>query len=194
VRGELRASQDPSEVNGLSSALKTPWSDRIEDCREQFSSQRNEKIRQEIVEKLGDGAVLEIGCGTQELEKHLGNRRYVGVDLTPEFKPHVLADAHHLPFRDNSFSNVCTKNCLQHTEDYQQALREVVRVARDTVVLAERVHDAPTKVVFVNENGVIRRRFNASDLIRPLREFGGVKFNLSEADDRVGIVCSIKRS
>jgi len=73
-------------------------------------------------------------------------------------------------------------------EDWKRALNEIVRVASRRIVLAERVHNAPTKIILVNENGVIRRRFNASDLIHPLKEFGEVKFNLSKADDRVGIV------
>jgi len=172
----------------LSSALRTPWSNRIESCRKQFSSKRNQKIRQEIVEKLGDGAVLEIGCGTQELEKHLGNRRYVGVDLTPEFEPDVLANAENLPFPDDSFENICTKNCLQHVDGWERALNEIIRVASGRIVLAERVHDALTKIILVDKNGVIRRRFNPGDLIRPLREFGEVKFDLSKADERVGLI------
>jgi len=141
-----------------------------------------------MVEHLVDGAVLEVGAGTKELKKHIGDRRYIGADFTPEFEPNVLASAENLPFSDDSFENVCTKNCLQHVEGWKRALNEIVRVASRGIVLAERVHNAPTKIVLVNENGVIRRRFNASDLIRPLREFGEVKFNLSKADDRVGIV------
>ena len=93
----------------LSSALRTPWSNRIEDCREQFSSQRNKKIRQEMVECLAEGSVLEVGAGTKELKKHVGDRKYIAVDFTPEFKPDILADAMNLPFSDSSIKNVCSK-------------------------------------------------------------------------------------
>jgi len=167
--------------------FKTPWSRRVSQCKQQFGDRRNEEIRKEMVEHLVDGAVLEVGAGTKELKKHL-SCDYVGLDFTPEFDPDVLGNAENLPFSDDSFENVCTKNCLQHVEDWKRALNEIVRVASRRIVLAERVHNAPTKIVLVNENDVIRRRFNASDLICPLREFGEVKFNLSKADDRVGIV------
>jgi len=141
-----------------------------------------------MVECLVEGPVLEVGAGTKELKKHIGDRRYIAVDFTPEFEPDILANAENLPFSDDSFENVCTKNALQHVERWEKALSEITRVASRRIVLAERVHDAPTKIILVNENGVIRRRFNASDLIRPLREFGEIKFNLSKADDRVGII------
>jgi len=167
--------------------LKTPWSRRVSQCKQQFGDRRNEDIRKEMVEHLVDGAVLEVGAGTKELKKHL-SCDYVGLDFTPEFDPDVLGNAENLPFSDDSFENVCTKNCLQHVEGWKRALNEIVRVASRRIVLAERVHNAPTKIILVNENDVIRRRFNASDLIRPLREFGEVKFNLSKADERVGVI------
>jgi len=141
-----------------------------------------------MVECLAEGPVLEVGAGTKELKKHIGDRRYIAVDFTPEFKPDILANAENLPFSDDSFENVCTKNALQHVERWEKSLSEITRVASRRIVLAERVHDGPTKIILVSENGVIRRRFNANDLIRPLREFGEVKFNPSKADDRVGVI------
>jgi len=141
-----------------------------------------------MVEHLAEGTVLEVGAGTKEFKKYVEDRRYIGVDFTPEFNPDILADAVNLPFSDSSIENVCTKNALQHVDRWERALNEILRVASRRIVLAERVHDAPTKVILVNENGVIRRRFNASDLIHPLKEFGEVNFNLSKADGRVGII------
>jgi len=141
-----------------------------------------------MVECLAEGPVLEVGAGTKELKKHIRDRRYIAVDFTPEFEPDILADAVNLPFSDSSIENVCTKNLLQHVDGWERALNEIMRVASRRIVLAERIHDAPTKIALVNENGVIRRRFNPSDLTRPLREFGRVKFNPSKADDRVGII------
>jgi len=170
----------------LSSTLRTPWSNRIEDCQKQFSSRRNQKIRREIVSLMDNPEnVLEVGCGTKELKRHL-DCDYVGLDFEPEFKPSVVADARDLPFGDRDFDTVVTKNCLQHIPSYERALSEIIRVASRCITLAERVWNKPTQIV--SKTPVLRRRFNPSDLIHPLREFGEVRFNLSRADERVGII------
>jgi len=130
--------------------------------------------------------VLEVGCGTMELRKHL-DCDYVGLDLEPKFEVDVVADGHNLPFKDNAFDTVVTKNCLQHLSSYEKALQEIMRVAENQIILAERTWEKPTKVVFANENGVIRRRFNKADLIETLKGWGEVSFKLSGADNRVGL-------
>jgi len=131
-------------------------------------------------------SVLEVGAGTQELGKHL-DCDYVSCDFEPRFRPDVIGDAHYLPFRDNAFDTVVTKNCLQHCESWKRALSEMMRVARKRIVLAERTWKKPTRIVLVNENGVIRRRFNKEDLMDALKGWGEVSFKLSGADNRVGI-------
>jgi len=171
----------------LGSKLKTPWSNRIPECRKRFSSPRNEKIRQEIVNLMDNPEnVLEVGCGTMNLKKHL-DCDYVGADFTPEFGPCVIADAHYLPFGDNTFDTVCSKNMLQHTRDWKKALSEIMRAAEKRIVLAERTWEKPTRIVLVNENGVIRRRFNKADLMEILKEWEEASFKLSGADSRIGL-------
>jgi len=130
--------------------------------------------------------ILEVGCGTQELKKHL-DCNYIGLDFEPRFKPDVVADAHDLPFKDDAFDTVVTKNCLQHVKDWKRALSEIKRVVRKRIVLTERTHKKPTEVVFIDENDLIRRRFNKEDLINVLKGWGEVSFRLSGADNRVGL-------
>jgi len=171
----------------LGSELKTPWSNRIPECRKRFSSARNEKIRQEMVNLMDNpDSVLEVGCGTQESRRHL-NCNYVGLDFEPRFEPDVIGDAHDLPFGDNAFGTVVTKNCLQHCRGWKRALSEIMRVAEKRIVLAERTHNGPTRVVFANRNGMVRRRFNKGDLIKALEGWGEASFKLSKTDNRVGI-------
>jgi len=131
-------------------------------------------------------SVLEVGCGTQELRKHL-DCDYVGLDFEPRFEPNVVADARNLPFGDNAFDVVATKNCLQHCRGWRRALSEIMRVAEKRIVLAERTWEKPTRIVLVNENGVIRRRFNRADLMEILKEWGEASFKSSRADNRVGL-------
>jgi len=124
--------------------------------------------------------VLEVGAGTQELKKHL-DCDYVSCDFEPGFRPDVVGDAHYLPFRNNAFDTVVTKNVLQHVSGWRKALREILRVG-ENVLLAERVWNEPTRVI--SETPVLRRRFNPQDL---LDEIGDAEFKISEADDRLGL-------
>ena len=91
--------------------MKTPWSNRIESCKRQFNTVRNEKIRQEMVSLMDNPEnVLEVGAGTQELKKHL-DCDYVSCDFEVGFRPDVVGDAHCLPFRNNAFDTIVTKKC-----------------------------------------------------------------------------------
>jgi len=130
--------------------------------------------------------VLEVGCGTMELKKHL-DCNHVGLDFEPRFGPNVIGDAHNLPFKDDAFDAVATKNCLQHCRGWKRVLSEIMRVAEKRIVLAERTWEKPTRIVLVDENGVIRRRFNKADLMEILKEWGKASFKSSRADNRVGL-------
>ena len=58
--------------------------------------------------------------------------RYINVDLKPERKSSaVCADAHALPFKDETFSLVIAKDSLEHFINPWQSVREVRRVLRD---------------------------------------------------------------
>jgi len=172
-------------VSSRKNQVKTPWSTRISQCEQQFASKRNGRIRKEIVALMDNPrSVLEVGAGSQELKKRL-DCDYVSCDLEPRFEPDVVGDGHNLPFKDNAFDVVVTKNCLQHLPSYERVVSEIIRVASERVVLAERVWDKPTQIV--SKTPVLRRRFNRADLIGALKEWGEVSFKLSEADNRVGL-------
>ncbi len=47
-----------------------------------------------------------------------------------------VADVHHLPFPDNSFDLVLCLEVLEHLLDSTQGLRELLRVARDCVLVS----------------------------------------------------------
>jgi len=162
--------------------METPWSSRVKKCRNQFASKRNERIRKEIVALMDNPrSVLEVGAGTQELEKHL-DCDYVSCDFELGFGPDVVADARNLPFKDNAFDTVATKNLLQHLLFYEKAISEIIRVASKDIVLAERVWNRSTRIV--SKTPVLRRRFDPRDL---LDELGDAEFKISESDGRLGL-------
>lgn len=98
-----------------------------------------EKIEKILSEKKN---VLDIGGGLRALrsrgnrydpsaawmEPLLSNIRYSILDPTPEYKPDILGDIHHLPLADNSQDAIICISVLEHVEDPLRACRELYRV------------------------------------------------------------------
>jgi SAM-dependent methyltransferase len=102
---------------------------------------RGERAVAEILPWLGDGPVLELGCGNGKALKPLlaAGVDAVGLDLSwqvlgrlPATAPRVLADASALPFTDRSFSAVLDLHCSGHlgAAGRAEAAREAFRVLR----------------------------------------------------------------
>jgi len=81
------------------------------------------------------GVMLDLGCGLQECQpliEHTG-LEYVGLDR--EGPAMLLADAHALPFRDNSFDFLIAFAVLEHLRFPPVALREAWRVLKPGCLL-----------------------------------------------------------
>ncbi|MCR9258148.1 MAG: class I SAM-dependent methyltransferase [Pseudomonadaceae bacterium] len=77
--------------------------------------------------------ILEIGCGARQCETWFEKRnfRYVGSDI--DFRgagPHVMADAHNLPFNDNTFDFVTSMAVSEHLISPITAAQEIFRVLK----------------------------------------------------------------
>jgi SAM-dependent methyltransferase len=82
---------------------------------------------------LGDGRVLDLGCGVGHSFAELEPRESVGVDvdagaLASQERETVVADMRRLPFSEGSFSSVISVHSIEHVPDPERALSEVVRV------------------------------------------------------------------
>jgi hypothetical protein len=96
--------------------------------------------------------VIDLGAGTADLVDSLGGRG-VAVDWNIRhliYRPtrafRVVADAHHLPFRDNAADAVTSSHFFHHftPEENEQILKESLRVARTGVAFTDtRRHVAP---------------------------------------------------
>ncbi|MDG9678781.1 methyltransferase domain-containing protein [Micromonospora sp. DH14] len=80
----------------------------------------------------------------------------------------TVADAHHLPFLDNSFDGAWADRTLQHLADPPAAIKELIRVVRPVgrIVLADPDYD--TQVLDIADQNLARRvlRFRADALLR----------------------------
>ena len=70
---------------------------------------------------------LDVGCGFPGAAEDYRKRGDIGVDVKRGLAD-VVADAHHLPFREGVFSKVGIHTSLDHFYDPFQALCEVKRV------------------------------------------------------------------
>lgn len=69
--------------------------------------------------------ILDIGSGPRP-------KGTVNVDLSPKFKPTVIADARNLPFRPSVLDGSYLSHILEHVIDPENILKEVHRVLRTT--------------------------------------------------------------
>ena len=87
--------------------------------------------------RLGDDElVLEIGSGDRPnprsdvlVDRYPEDNTERGGDLRVD-RPLVVADAHHLPFKDRSFDYVVCYHILEHMDDPARFIREITRVGR----------------------------------------------------------------
>ncbi|MEM2293979.1 MAG: class I SAM-dependent methyltransferase [Nitrososphaerota archaeon] len=75
--------------------------------------------------------VLDIGCGSNPL---FFKGEVVHADLSGEHLE-VKCDAHHLPFRDNSFKIVYASHLIEHCLDPRKVLEECKRVSSKCVII-----------------------------------------------------------
>jgi SAM-dependent methyltransferase len=79
-----------------------------------------------------DAWMLDLGCGIRNFEticKEVTGFNYVGVDYEGE-GPDALADAHALPFKDNSFDFIISIAVLEHLAFPDVAIEEAFRVLK----------------------------------------------------------------
>ncbi len=77
-----------------------------------------------FLEKHGrDGVILNLGSGPKVI-----NSKVINLDIFPYKGVSVVADAHSLPFKDNSIEAVICAEVLEHVKDPEVVINEINRV------------------------------------------------------------------
>jgi ubiquinone/menaquinone biosynthesis C-methylase UbiE len=107
-------------------------------CDSEFGKKVMQKEAEYVYNELkGSSKVLDVGCGIGSFEQNLPSLTIIGLDRSEEMltearrrsdKTFVAGDAEDLRFEDSAFDAVFTVTTLEFLEDYQKAVKEIVRV------------------------------------------------------------------
>lgn len=144
----------------ISTWNEPPLEDYLDpDWHEQAHFKHSQELIIELVTRLTQAsseplALLDVPCGNGRFYRGLeqadllGKVAYTGVDITPklvhasrQLMPGVLiveGSIEALPFTDASFDLVVAQHIIRHLESYEQAMREILRVSSQWVVVAEK--------------------------------------------------------
>ena len=130
--------------------------------------------------------VLDVGCGPGDDVLALGVHRCVGVDRSSTMCARasergataMRADAEALPFRSSTFSGVRSDRTLQHVDDPEAALQEMLRVVQSGAAVV--VADPDQESLVIQVPGVRR---SVLDRLKALRRDVGYRHGrwISEA-------------
>lgn len=83
------------------------------------------------------GTVLDVGCFEAPLRELIGSNLYTGIDIVGS--PDLFIDLEKidlLPFQDRSFDCVLCIDVLEHLDNLHQIFDEIVRVAKNFVIVS----------------------------------------------------------
>lgn len=142
----------------------------------------HEHVKREFVAQFipPQRSVLDVGCGNGLLSAHLYDE-YAGVDFEADMDPDIVADTRDLPIDDNDYDVAVSKAHLIHVDGWKRTIEEMLRVARERVVLLERSWGYPTHVA--REEPPRIQIFRVEDLSAALG--GDVEVHACPDDDRV---------
>jgi SAM-dependent methyltransferase len=114
------------------------WSSHAQAYRESDAHRQGPDLDLLVTWAEGETA-LDVAAGGGHLARRLGEAGLdvVTVDPSPGMQADVMARAEDLPFADESFDTVATRIAPHHFEDVAAAMRELARVARRVVLVAD---------------------------------------------------------
>lgn len=102
-------------------------------------------MKQEIKK---ESLVVDIGGGYSPYKELLGNN-YVTLDIQKNSSPNIVADAHALPFKSDSFNVIVLASVLEHLHNPWNAIKEFRRILKEngkilfSTPFMHRYHNSP---------------------------------------------------
>ena len=100
-----------------------------EEITEKAKRIQNHEVGRSVIDLYSFGFRLDVGCGHHKMGE-------IGIDREKTASVDILADARMLPFRDRVFDCVIAHHVLEHIPEVTQAVLELKRVAKSSVIIA----------------------------------------------------------
>jgi SAM-dependent methyltransferase len=118
------------------------WSERADAYRTSEAHREGVDLDLLVAWAAGARTALDVATGGGHVARRL---RDAGVEVltcdpAPGMRPDVICRAEDLPFADRSFDVVASRLAAHHFEGIEAGLREMARVARDRVLIADNLY------------------------------------------------------
>ena len=161
------------------------WSGRARAYRESEAHRQGRDLDL-FVEWAAGKTVLDVATGGGHVAERLrqAGSEVVTCDSAPGMQPDVICRAEDLPFADGSFDVVTCRVAAHHFEDPRAALRELARVSRELVLVADNLYagEAGEEADLVRDPTHIRNY--SADEWRELFEAAGLDVEQFEREEK----------
>ena len=115
------------------------WSERAERYRTAAEQREGEDLDLIVEWCAGARTVLDVATGGGHVARRLreAGLEVVTCDPAPGMRPDVICRAEDLPFEADSFDAVVTRIAAHHFSDVAEAVREMARIARDSLIVED---------------------------------------------------------
>lgn len=98
-----------------------------------LSARENIKRVAELIAGRENSFILNLGCGERFIGKESlkNSLKLINVDKYKFPEVNIVADAHYLPFKDNSFDALISQAVLEHTENPWEVVNEIYRILKN---------------------------------------------------------------
>lgn len=122
--------------------MSSVWDERAAAYRDSDAHREGEDLDLIVVWSAGASNALDVATGGGHVARRLreAGLEVVSCDPAPGMHPDVLCHAEQLPFPGASFDVVASRVAAHHFHDPDAAVREMARVSRGSVLLADNLY------------------------------------------------------